>query len=212
MTGASLVLRGALAGVLVVVAALLTVFTVDVLRWPGQLERAHVHYAARSSDATTWEPETTFPTGLSRRLLALDDDVAFGRALERFRVFARTSNDELVDRGLLLTSLELELERLADTAAGSPQRSQALNLHALVLFREMYVRGSNLYEQTLRDLRRAILLDPTNAQAKYNLEFVLRIVRVLTPVGLQLPVAGARRGERSGNRGGAGAGHEGSGF
>ena len=216
MTRSRVLLRVALAAALVAVAAVLALLSVDVLRWSGQLERARVAYETGSNDPRIWQPSTTLRRGISRSLLDVDDEVAFGGALQRFRAVFATSELEASGDPTVFSSLErleLELDRLSKAAPTRRLRSQAHSLHAIALFRALQARGSHdLFARSTSALRRAVLLDERNDEAMYNLELVLRLFRIVNPLPIVLPEARAERGRRSGSRGGAGVAEEGSGF
>jgi hypothetical protein len=60
-----------------------------------------------------------------------------------------------------------------------PRRSKLANLAGVLSFDEAVndpVNGPNLVRQSLGHFQRAVRLDPANTEAKYNLEFVLRLM------------------------------------
>jgi hypothetical protein len=96
---------------------------------------------------------------------------------------------------------------LAAAAAGDePQRaSQAYDLLALLDYRTRTTAGA---DRAIADLRTAIRLDPTNEDAKANLELVLRL---LDAVGVR-PGSAAAAGPRAGGARGAGSATRGGGY
>jgi hypothetical protein len=199
-------------GVLAIAAAVaLFVLALDVLRWRGHLDAADLRFAASSGDAAMWEPETVLPTGVSRSLLALEDDLAYRRAVQRFRVSrigqpAREQND-VARKG----RVEAELARLDRTDGDERRRSLVANLQGAVAFEEARDdsgQAAVLLRRSLQSFRRAIARDPGNEDAKYNLELVLRLLeRVENESG---PGGGGERGDTRGS--GAGAATAGSGY
>jgi hypothetical protein len=170
---------GAAAAVLAA-AAFLLVLGLDVLRWGGQLEGADLRFAAATGNAEMWEPDTTLPTRISRSLLAVEDDLAYRRTVQLFRLSrlglpARDLND-VARRG----RVERELARLDRIDDDTHRRSLAANLQGVLAFeqaRESSAPSDVLLRRSLDSFRRAIVLDRSNEHAKYNLELVLRLLQ-----------------------------------
>jgi hypothetical protein len=193
-------------------AAFLAVLALDALRWRGHLEDADLRYAARSGNAEMWEPDTRLPLGLTRELLAVDDDIAYRRAVQAFRVVnvARPPRD-LADVGRR-GQVELRLGRLAESDRSAVRRSLAANLRGVLAFEEARNDGGGqaaiFLRRALGEFRRAIRLDPANEPAKYNLELVLRLLQQ-TSNDSQAGGGGARADTPAS---GAGAASSGSGY
>lgn len=206
----SLALRVAAAAALLACAVVLTLAGIDVLRWRTVDAGARVGLAVGSHDPGIFEPATLLPDGVSRWLLAAGDDVDFGRALQRWSVVkfqAFRGPAAQADVG----GAELALERLATSHALSTRaRADAICLHAILLLQELSAQASTNDAQTAIDrgadeFRRAIRVDPGNADAKYDLEVMLRA----TPPGSSFsprPGTPPLKGGSKGVRGGAGAG------
>jgi hypothetical protein len=201
-----------LAGGLVAIAAaaVLLVLALDVLRWRGHVEAADLRFAAVAGDERMWEPETVLPVGVSRSLLALEDDLAYRRAVQRFRVSrigqpARDLND-VARKG----RVETELARLERTGGDPHRGSLVANLQGALAFeeaREDAGQSAVLLRRSLGSFRKAIRLDGGNEDAKYNLELVLRLLQRAENEGG--PGAGGRRGTVGA---GAGAATGGTGY
>jgi hypothetical protein len=179
-------LRQAIASVAALVAVagavLLAVLALDALRWRGQLEDADLRYAAREGNAGMWEPDTRFPVSLTRDVLGVDDDIAYRRAVQAFRVVnvARAPRD-LADVGRR-GQVELQLGRLTGSGLDAESRSLAANLRGVLAFEEARNDSGGqtvvFLRRALSEFRRAITLDPTNEPAKYNLELTLRLMQL----------------------------------
>jgi hypothetical protein len=196
--------------VAIAAAAALLVLALDVLRWRGHVEAADLRFAAATGNTAMWEPETVLPVGASRSLLALEDDLAYRRVVQRFRTSriglpARELND-VARKG----RVEAELARL-ERAGGDPHRgSLVANLQGALAFeeaREDSGQSAVLLRRSLGSFRKAIRLDGGNEDAKYNLELVLRLLQqVENESG---PGGGGQRGTVGS---GAGAATGGSGY
>jgi hypothetical protein len=193
-------------------AALLAVLAIDTLRWRGHLESADLRYAARQGDATMWEPDTRLPLGVTRELLAVEDDLAFRRAVQGFRVvnLSRPPRD-LADVGRR-GQIELRLGRLAASDTNAQRRSLAANLRGVLAFEEARNdqggQTAVFLRRALREFREAIRTDAGNEPAKYNLELVLRLLQ--TAGNEDQAGGGGSRGDPQAS--GAGAASGGSGY
>jgi hypothetical protein len=193
------------------VAAFLLVLALDVLRWREHVEAADLRFAAAAGDRAMWEPDTTLPGSLSRSLLAVEDDLAYRRAAQLFRLSrvglpARDLGD-VARRG----RVDRELARLDRTDAERSRRSLGANLQGVLALEE--ARDSSgqqtvLLRRSAESFRKAVLLDQGNEDAKYNLELVLRL---LASVGNDAsPSGGGQRGDTPAS--GAGAASQGGGY
>ena len=212
-------LRAVAAVVAVAAAVLLALTATDVLRWRGQMARASVALDARSNDPRIWTPQTVLPMGLSAWLLAADDDVAFGRGLQRFRVLHNMPSNAGASSGgafqasqVAIANTELALERLAQRPLPRKLRSRAQQLAAIALFQHLLSGTSSLssqtapLEQTQQALARAIRTDPTNDAAKVDLEQLFQLysqVLHITPEELRLHPNKANARSRGGGSPGA---------
>jgi hypothetical protein len=161
-------------------AAFLAVLAADVLRWRGQLQRADLRFRAVPGDTRVWEPDTRLPVSWSRGLLGLSDDVAFRRALQRFRLGrpgepARDAHDVAVR-----SEADLALRGVADDETSPDRRSRALLLSGVLQLEDARgngPRGGASLRRALDSFRGAIRTDPANEDAKYDLELVLRLIQ-----------------------------------
>jgi hypothetical protein len=156
--------------VLVLAAAVLAVAAHDVLSWRSALGRT----TPAAVRATPW-----LPGDPARRLLALDDDLALRRAVQAFLVAQATPRG--YDNGVTRTRVRAGAEVvLSDVAAfGTPARaSQAGNLLGVLVAGGGSVTGGVTADDRAREaFENAVRRDPANADAKYNLELLLRRTR-----------------------------------
>ena len=216
MNRTELLKRAALvAGALVciAVAAGLVLLASDVARWRGALPAGDVRYRVSPGDTDLWVTSKLIPLDSAKNLLGVEDDIAFRRAVRAFRLArldeATVSDPELA---LLRTEAQARLEAVAASGSDLSRRSRALNLlGALGLARltsETQDRAG-LVQRITSNLRLAIALDPTNDEAKYNLELALQ-----RSSGIELSEAAGGANPAPGGSGveGAGAGDPGSGY
>jgi hypothetical protein len=168
------------AGVCVAVAVFAALLAGDVGRWQaafraGDVEAADASFGARPS----WAAHETVPFGLARGLLAVDDDLAFRRAVALFRR-AHTAVPSF-NSGLEGTSLRVQAEAaLAHEVRTDDNRSRAsvaANLLGVLGVADATTPGQNgtPIERSIFEFEDAIHLQPGNEQAKANLELVYQL-------------------------------------
>lgn len=163
---------------LVVAAAVLVALAADVLRWDRGLRDGDAAYAAGA--AVAWQPDTLLPRDVSASLLGVSDDVDYREAVDQFwrskprdpiRVFEDVTRRSAAERTLGRT-----FER--DSAAN--RRSQLAVFRGAMMLeearnsptqREVFVR------RAIEFLERAVVIDPSNETAVYNLELALKLLR-----------------------------------
>ena len=173
---------GAIAGgvACLVLALVLVVLAVDVWRWSDALRTDDVRYRA-AADGDLWDTVAFVPLGGTRALLGIDDDLAFRRAVRSLRLSRldeRTNSDtELV---LQRADAQARLEAIAEGAGDPARRSRALVLLGVLQLATPATtpeERSTALKAATANLQEAIVLDPNNEEAKYNLERVLRSSR-----------------------------------
>jgi hypothetical protein len=190
-------------------AAVLTLLAADVLSWRGHLERTDLR--AGTGGTRVWTADTRLPGDPAAELLAVEDDVAFRRALHLFRLGnprrpARNQHDLNVR-----LAADSRLADVAESDASAHVRSRAAMLRGLLALET--ARGEPLRAETnlrraLSELRTAIRLDDRNTDAKYDLELVMRLLRTVEEES-----PGSSEAARSGTEGqGAGSSPSSSGF
>lgn len=198
-------------------SVVLTLLAVDVERWRSTIPADDVRYRVSSPEAL-WSPETLAPFDAGRKLLAVEDDLAFRLALTALR--ESELEDPTVSEPKLAVRRTEAAERLESIVVHDPddeRRSRAANLLGvlgMVAFNSSPSGGdfadrSELLLNAIASFEQAIALDPGNDEAKYNLQVIL-----LRGQGLLPTEAAAGRNPAPGGRGarGAGAGAPGSGY
>ena len=167
----ALVSAGLLTGVLLLLLAF------DVSRSAGALEGDDARFLAQPRVSGYWQDEGVLPFAAGRRLLGAGDDVAQRQAFQRFwlarpRDPAIPGPERLADRAQAQAALaEVEGE-------GGPGASQTANLLGVLalLTPPDQAERSQVVRAAAAAFRRAIVLDSSNDDAKFNLESVLRLV------------------------------------
>jgi hypothetical protein len=207
---AGLVVGGILCMALAVVLGLLAI---DIARYRDALPAGDVRYRVSPSDDDLWNISELIPFGAKTSLLDVQDDVDFRRAVRAMRL-ARLDEETVSDPELALLRTEAQalLEAIASGDDDLARRSRAANLlGALGLARlpsETQDRAG-LIQSIASNLRLAIELDPSNDDAKYNLELTLQ-----RSSGIELAEGAGGVNPAPGGSGvkGAGAGDPGSGY
>jgi hypothetical protein len=198
--------------VLLVAAAVILVVTAsDVLHW-RQAIRHGDEALAQDPASATWSPATIAPSSVTRTLLGLDLALRFRGAQQSFAAVQAAGPG--YDNGLSESRTRGELEAvLAGIAQSSDQRiaSRADNLLGILAFSDASRTGPIApapADQSVADFQAAIRLDPTNTDAKFNLERLLQeLVAKGTRIGPDATGGGPSRGRR-----GAGGGLPGRGY
>lgn len=210
MTRRRLIVHGAIATILLGLAVMLALAAADVLAWRGQAAASRVALSTGSSDPNAFEPDTILPTGVSRWLLAADDDVEFDRALQQWsQVSGAPFRGTAAASGL--ARAELTLDQLARRPGLSAEaRSDARLLHSILLFEELSGQANTLtmgsaIARAVKEMKESLKFDPGNSFAKYDIE---RMLRLLAPLGGPVPQPGEipLKGSSSGVKGGGGSG------
>ena len=205
-------IRRSAAVLAVLLAAGLAVVAVDVLRVPGAIaaDDAGFYGAPRRQQ----EPWTVglLPGGLAERTLGIEDDLGFRRAVWAIVRAPHPAEIQGPDQPVLEAragQAVIEVSERSRLETDPKRRAVLLNFNGVQLFvryasstafdRERYLR------EAIGHFRNAVRLDPTNLDARANLEQALRAAKGSGLAG-EDPDAGAARGER------AGTGRSGTGY
>jgi hypothetical protein len=168
--------------------------------------------------SSLWSPHLLAPFRAGTRLLDVDDDLEFRRALQLVR--ASSLDDATVSDPNLAVRRTDAAQLLESIVANDPEparSSRAANLLGVIGLAAYNAAPSGASTQDRSELllnaiasfEQAIELDPDNDEAKYNLQVMLARGQGLLPTE-----ASAGRNPLPGGRGarGAGAGEPGSGY
>jgi hypothetical protein len=201
-------------GVAVLVLALATFVVLlasDLKAW-RQAVRAGDARFVQSPGSATWTTSPIIPFRLAEGILGLSNQLAFREAAQSFVVVKAAGNG--LDNGYAESRTRGVLEaELAQLARGSNRGrdSQADNLLGILAFIDSQANGPTgpaPVERSVGDFQAAVQLDPSNEDAKFNLELLLR---ELVAHGVRSGSNGSTSGPAKGHTG-AGAGTPGRGY
>ena len=199
--------------VCLVVAVFLILLATDVLRWSSDLQASDVHYRANPSAAGLWQIDALVPGDPGRSLLRIDDDLALRKAVRSLELSRLGSRAHFQPQLIVQRAdAEARLQTLASGGGNRTQRSRAAELLGVL---QLASPTSNPQQRSafllkaVANLQKAIQLDPSNDEAKYNLEVALRGTHgVQTVQGSPTPnVTTGRPGSRGAAAGGPGGGY-----
>jgi hypothetical protein len=218
MTRREIVERVAIGAAAVVCLALalgLALLALDVARSEDALASGDVQYRITPETPGLWTPSTIVPFGAAESLLGTSDELEMRRAIRAVRVARLDDPTVSVSDPQIALLRNAALARLDALVAGDgsdQEKSRAAGLLGVVglsrLGTEIQDRVA-LLSATVANLQLAIALDPSNDEAKYNLELVLQRAR-----GTQLTEGAGGQNPSPGGTGssGAGAGDPGTGY
>jgi hypothetical protein len=163
------------AAALLALAVLVALLAADVRSWQDSLETGDAVYAATPSRAD-WTPRTRLG-GAAEKLLGTQDDVSLRRALAQFR--ATVGVRARLDNVLEVQTARARAEDALAQAARRGDRGRAAQARTLlgILTFGSAARGSDQtrIEAAQSDFADAVRADPSNDDAKYDLELLYRL-------------------------------------
>jgi hypothetical protein len=163
----------------VVLAAVLALVGFEALGWERRLGADDARFAAAPLSTDLWSEGEAVPLAPARRLLGIDDDLRYRRAVS---LYTRSRPGEPTalnpERESLRGAAQRELTAISREDPNDVRRSQAAMLVALLalgrgdLFQSAEERLT-VQRTATGNLQVAVMLDPDNAEAKRNLELVL---------------------------------------
>lgn len=173
-------LRPIALGLSLIIGLALIALAVDTLVVWRQVSADDFRYqAAPSRQRGLWNGLGFAPAGLTPRVLGIEDDLAYRRATS---LFTRTRPGRAPYPSPKLAALRgqtaLELTRTSQAETNGQRRSQLLNfLGTLPLDRRIQAQAerASVLQNAIGIFESAVRVDPENADAKTNLELVLRI-------------------------------------
>lgn len=203
--------RVAVAVVLLVAAVSAALLAVDLRSWRTAVARGDARFALAPSSAS-WETRTMFPFDPARSILGLPSQLELRAAAKQFVHLRAVGNG--VDNGYSESLARGALEETLTRIAAGPDRvrdSDAALMLGILAFADTRQRGAAApapVEQSVGDFQDAVADDPANADAKYDLELLLRY---LVATGTRTGSNGSSAGPAKGHKG-AGAGQAGTGY
>jgi hypothetical protein len=163
---------------LVAAAAALVAVAADVLRWDRTMRDDDIAYAAHAD--ASWQPNTLLPTGITRTALGLEDDVEFRGAVDQFWKSDPRAPLQVFTDVTRRTAAERRLARLMEAEERPDRRSVLATLRGAFLLEEARnspVQRHVFLRRAIEQFQRAAELDPRNADAVYDLELALKLLR-----------------------------------
>jgi hypothetical protein len=159
-------------------AAALAVFASDLLGTASTMKRDDLRFGVSPDARGLWKVEGRTPS--LKRVLGLEDDLAWRIAAQRFQLSRARANIAYdPTRTASRASTQAALAS-AETEQLTPRQASALaNFSAIMAYEEAVgdpQNGPNLLRRSTDELRRAIRLDPVNEEAKFNLELLLQLL------------------------------------
>jgi len=204
--------RLVLAALALLVGTLCALFATDVLRWQHRMAWGDARFEAGSTESGLWSLPQPFLLDSAKSVLALGDDRAYRMAMREFAL-GRPREEHFSDAELISQRgrAQEQLAALVESGQDAKRRAAAANLIGVLGFANSAIdpqQAPTYLAAAITSFRQAIELDPSNADASYNLELAL----------VRLPDAKRSTGQnpspntQSGTGSGAGAGRSGSGY
>jgi len=187
-------------------AAVLALLAADVAGARSALRHGDTAFPSRAADASWSDRSATFG-GLARDLLGIGDDIRYRQALQLYRSIPSSAGsfDNGQSRRIARGIAQAALSRVEQGDRNPTRASRAATLLALLA---LSGGGAGASDQALEELQNAVRLDGKNADAKFDLELLLRM---LVAHGVRQGQGSGAAGRSSGHRG-AGLGTPGRGY
>lgn len=159
-------------------ATVLVLFALDVRAWQGAMTQSDLRFRAQRSHIGLWRSPAVLPGDPVRALLGLDDALAYRRAVQLFWLStAGASTGGKADLAATRVATETDLQHLMEKGATREERSNAANLLGVMTVEAPENSATQKEEiaTAVRYFSQAVVLDPTNYDAKLNLELLLRV-------------------------------------
>ncbi|HEV2713545.1 MAG TPA: hypothetical protein VGU26_10665 [Gaiellaceae bacterium] len=125
-----------------------------------------------------WRLDTTLP--YAAELFGIEDDLLYRHALRKYAAELRRQEGRFnFSSPGLRAEAQAALSIAENSSLSAARRSRLANLSGRLSYDETLsnpLDASGLAQQALEHFHRAVKLDPSNADAKYNLEYLLRLV------------------------------------
>ena len=153
--------------VLLGLATALALFAADVRAWQGAFTQGDVRFRAQRAHIGLWRSPAVLPADPARSVLGLDDALSYRRAVQLFWLAQIGTS----------TGGQADLQALMESAPTAEERSNAANLLGVMTVTAPANSPTQKAEiSTARAyFQQAVIEDPTNYNAKINLEVLLRV-------------------------------------
>ncbi len=215
--------RASAAALMLGLSLVLVLLARDVWHWQRAVADADARVALGPIGEEAWDADATLPWGLGRRLLGLDDDLAFRRAampairasvfkpltpaLRKQRAVTETALARIAFRDPDPVRASLAADYLGVLRYSDPPTPTASRSAYNDPSRSGVPSGDKTPEQeAVAQFETALRIDPGNADAKRNLEALLRQSKPPSERGAPRPGGGERVGNKGAGSRAAGAG------
>jgi len=169
----------ALAAGALALAAVLALFAVDVLHRESSLAAGDLRYDLNPGQKHLWRAAEILPFGAARSVLGVDDDLRYRRSV---RLFLLSQPRTAVALGLAPARAQAEgaLEEAIAAEGNTRHKSDLINMLGVLAVSSAasaLLADPNAVHQSVSAFTRALQVDPANADAKSNLELVLRVLQ-----------------------------------
>jgi hypothetical protein len=164
------------------IAVVLALLAADVGAWRSTIARDDLRFRALPAHRGLWRPSTVLPGDPASLLVGTGNTIAYRRALQYFWFARIGSNPEVrQDTPTLRAEAQNKLLDLISSAPNATERAAAANLLGVLVVTTPLVGSTGgtttVLTRAAQYFQQAIALNPTNADAKENLELVLRLRR-----------------------------------
>ena len=167
-------------------AVLLVLLAIDVRREGNRLGRDDIAFRVDPTRGDLWRPPKLVPYNAGAKLLGVTDQVAYRRVVQLFAL-SRPKIDVLRATAAMQTYRSVAAVQLWSRAQHDPdaaRKSRELNMLGVLDLVSSgpadRIRRLSALVRASGSFRNAILADDKNADAKYNLELTLRLIRTVT--------------------------------
>jgi hypothetical protein len=174
-------LPGLLAGICLLLGAVLVLLALDVRTWQRTVASDDLRFRALPAHTSLWRPATILPADPAASLLGTGNAIAYRRALQLFWYSRMGANPETrQDLPTLRAAAQRQLQDLMESGHGPEQRALAANLLGVLTVTTPVARQdqgaiAQILKRSTGYFQRAIAIDPSTQDAKQNLELVLRL-------------------------------------
>jgi hypothetical protein len=167
-------------------AVLIVLIALDVRREGNRLGRDDIAFRLDPTRGDLWRPPQLVPFDAARQLLGTADQVAYRRVVQLFAL-SRPKIDVLRATAAMQTYRSEAAVQLWSRAQHDPdatRKSRELNMLGVLDLVSAgpadRIRRLAAFVRASGSFRDAILADEKNADAKYNLELTLRLIRTVS--------------------------------
>ena len=165
--------KGAPIAVLLILAVLAALVARDAAAIRNGMKRDDLAFQAQPASTQLWDFGLTLP--YAAEAFGIKDDLIYRRALQ---TFARDQSGVNSQAPAARAEAQAVLSDAENSGQPPSRRSRLANLQGVVSYDEALAdpfNQSGVIGQSLTHLERAVKIDPSNADAKYNLEFLIRL-------------------------------------